>query len=266
MSSPSGFLAVDCGNTRLKATWMPDAAGCEPEVRYFRADEPEGVMEWIEQLKRDFELRGALSVVGNIDARVAETLRLSLGGNFLILTPSLELPVRIAYHTPLTLGLDRKATACGAACRFPEEMLMVVDAGTALTVDLILPGGEFIGGNISPGLQLRFHSLHDFTARLPLVEDIDADTPEFGYDTHTAIKSGVIGGWIDEIAAAALRLSSHRSVRVILTGGDAPLAIQLLPSRIADLGGGKNEIEIDHYPHLLAEGLRAIYTHHENEI
>lgn len=267
MSNPGGFLAIDCGNTRLKATWMPDSEESSPEVRFFRAGEPEELMEWIENLKKSFEVSGALSVVGNLDARTIESLRRALRGNFLVLTPSVDLPIRLAYKTPSTLGLDRKATACGAAVRFPGESVLIADAGTALTLDYLSARSEFVGGNISPGLRLRFRSLHDCTSSLPLVEEPGDDLPEIGTDTLSAIRAGVVGGWIDEIAAAALRCAGKGAVRIMLTGGDAPLAARLLPGRIASLGGeAVDDIKIDHSPHLLAEGLRAIYRHHENEI
>ncbi len=286
MSGDGGFLAIDCGNTRIKAVWFPSsdcadfggdcadygggkypAVDCaSPVVRYFSSEDSEDLIDWIESLKKEAEMSGALSVVGNMDARLTESLRLALGDRFMVLTPATQLPIGLGYRTPQTLGLDRKATACAAAARYPGERVLVIDAGTAVTTDLVTEQGVFEGGNIAPGLRLRFRSLHDFTARLPLIETADSDVPEFGFDTPSAIKAGVIGGWIDEMAAAAVRISASGPVRILLTGGDAPLAAEMLPDRISCLTSGNiDNIKIEHTPHLLAEGLRVIYRHHENK-
>ncbi|MDE6271608.1 MAG: type III pantothenate kinase [Muribaculaceae bacterium] len=267
MSGDKGFLAIDCGNTRIKAVWFSSAVNSDPEIRYFSSRDSEGLIDWIEELKKKEELSGALSVVGNIDTRLTESLRHTLRERFLALTPATSLPISLGYRTPQTLGMDRKATACAAAARYPGEKIIVIDAGTAVTIDLITPEGVFEGGNISPGLRLRFRSLNEFTARLPLIEEADRYIPAFGFDTPSAIRAGVIGGWIDEMAAVAVRESSAGKVRIILTGGDSELAVEMLSERIRNLNPGcQNNIEIEHIPHLLAEGMRVIYRHHETEI
>ncbi|MBD5176397.1 MAG: type III pantothenate kinase [Bacteroidales bacterium] len=275
MIKSEGFLAVDCGNTRLKATFLPDdptsRAGSDAEsdpeggaeVRFFPGDRSDLLMEWVEQLKERVSLRGALAVVGKVDVRLAETLRQALDDNFLAMTPATELPIGLAYRTPLTLGLDRKATACAAVWRFPGQGALVVDAGTALTLDLIDADGVFVGGNISPGLRLRFRSLNAFTAKLPLIEEVGEDIPDFGFHTHSAIRAGVVGGWADEVEGNIRRAMLTGVGRVLLTGGDAALLLGMLCSRFEnELDSGN--LKIEHYPHLLAEGLRAIYRHHEN--
>ena len=253
-----GFLAVDLGNTRLKATWLPDVG--EPETAYFDRDDVEGLMSMVE---RYGVRRIGMSSVGNVNARLAETLRQAVDGNFLLMTPATELPVRISYEDSRTLGLDRKATAVAAAGICRGEAVTVVDAGTAVTVDLVSADGEFLGGNISPGLSMRFEALHRFTARLPQIDVRDAafrdaQIPAFGHSTREAMLAGAAGGMLDEICAAALRGVEAGARRMPLTGGDAPWLLGRLRSRL------DGKLTIDYEPDLLAKGIRAIYRHHED--
>lgn len=269
--SPGGFLVVDRGNTRLKATYMPDDAGTLPDrgirVMEYRPSDIESLMEWVDVLKREGPLSGAMAAVGSTDARLVESLRLAMGERFMMMTAATPLPIRIGYLSASTLGLDRKATACGAAAAWPCERVAVVDSGTALTIDLIDSDGSFSRGNISPGLQTRLTSLHMLTARLPALNVADLCNrrrEEWGRDTSGAMWEGSLGGWIDETACRLLSASREGYGRAILTGGDSQLLMRHLPSALNALGGA--EIKIDYDPHLLAKGMREIYRHHENEI
>lgn len=266
--APGAFLAVDRGNTRLKATWMPaewrwsDAEGVE--TRTYDPADSESLMEWVEELSGRSPLAGALAAVGKVDARLVESLRKALAGKFLMISSSTSLPIGMRYSTPGTLGIDRKATACAAAARYPGEMLAVVDSGTALTVDIVTAAGEFLGGNISPGLQMRLDALHEHTARLPrLVARTEGLAGDWGSDTCSAIWNGACGGWADETAMALARAAGSAR-RAIVTGGDLPRLREMLPARLEAIGC--RNLTIDYDPHLLAEGMREIYRHHENEI
>ncbi|MGL5938621.1 MAG: type III pantothenate kinase [Phocaeicola sp.] len=133
------------------------------------------------------------------------------------LTP---IPIQNRYRTPHTLGMDRVAGVVGANYLHPHTPLLVIDAGTCITYDFITSKGIYEGGNISPGLQMRFEALHNFTNKLPLV-DKKGDSPLYGYDTETAIRSGVqkgiefeMGGYIEELK------KMHPGLFVFLTGGD----------------------------------------------
>ena len=168
------------------------------------------------------------------------------------LTHETPMPITLGYRTPQTLGRDRIATAVGAWSIAQGGDVLVIDAGTAITYDLVTADGCFVGGNIAPGLSLRFKSLHEHTGRLPLV-DADGDTPVMGYDTQTAIRSGVLLGLLGEIRSciAALRMS-YPALTVFLTGGDG----SLLHSRLVEEGTIYQE-------HLAAEGLNRIYLYNE---
>ncbi len=81
-----------------------------------------------------------------------------------------SIPLVNRYLTPDTLGYDRIAAAVGAYTICPGKTVLVIDAGTAITYDIVTAGGEYLGGNISPGLGIRFKSLNKYTNRLPLLE------------------------------------------------------------------------------------------------
>ena len=172
------------------------------------------------------------------------------------LTHETPMPIRLGYHTPQTLGRDRIATAVGAwsiAQRLDNTSdVLIIDAGTAITYDLVTIDGCFVGGNIAPGLGLRFKSLHEHTGLLPLV-DADGDTPVVGYDTTTAIRSGVLLGLLGEIKSYINDLKlSHPNLMVFITGGDG----KVLHSYLGD-------DNIIYYEHLAAEGLNRIHLYNQ---
>lgn len=137
-----------------------------------------------------------------------------------ILDENTRLPIKNDYHTPKTLGKDRIAAAVGAYNIFPNTNVLVVDAGTAITFDFINSDGVYKGGNISPGMTMRYNALHKFTARLPLLEATELDIL-IGKNTHEAIIAGVQNGIIFEIDAYIKKLlEQYHDLKVILTGGD----------------------------------------------
>lgn len=151
---------------------------------------------------------------------------------FIHLTRRTQLPVTNLYATPETLGNDRIAAVVGASNIFPEKNVLVVDAGTALTFDLITHDKQYLGGNISPGLKMRFKSLHHFTGSLPLCSEKD----EFGLvsdSTESAIVSGVQLGMILEIDGYIDQLKKrYKELQVVLTGGDSIFFDKKLKSSI----------------------------------
>lgn len=135
------------------------------------------------------------------------------------LTSDMSLPLVIDYDPPCALGADRIAAAIGGATVYPGEMLLVVDAGTAVTYDVVTPDGHFAGGNIAPGMNMRLEALHRFTARLPRVtvpREIRSDRI-FGHDTSAAMILGSIYGIIGAITYYKSQLSPDP--RVVMTGG-----------------------------------------------
>jgi type III pantothenate kinase len=124
------------------------------------------------------------------------------------------------YNTPETLGKDRLAGVVGAMQLMPASDILVIDAGTALTYDIVTSSGEYLGGAISPGITMRYKALHTFTNRLPLL-DYNDDAQLIGYDTSSCIHSGVLNGAAAEMEGIIQQYRQiYPGLRIILTGGD----------------------------------------------
>lgn len=151
---------------------------------------------------------------------------------YLQLNHQTPLPITNAYGTPETLGKDRLAAIVGAWELYSGENCLVIDAGTCITYDLLTSDGVYLGGNISPGLGLRFRAMHEFTARLPLVsagEILD----NIGSSTETAMRNGGQLGVVLEMEGfIQLFTEQFGALRIILTGGDADFFVKALKSEI----------------------------------
>ena len=137
-------------------------------------------------------------------------------------THQTALPITILYKSVETLGLDRIANAVGAAAMFPEKNVLSIQAGTCLVFDFVNEKKEYLGGSISPGMKMRFQSLHEKTKKLPYVTAKDIFPPCLGADTDTAICSGIVNGmrceidgFIDDYKA------KFNNLITLLSGGDA---------------------------------------------
>jgi type III pantothenate kinase len=138
-----------------------------------------------------------------------------------VLKKDLPLPVKNLYKTPETLGMDRLAAVCGAQQLYPHAHCLVVDAGTCITYDFKDQAGNYHGGSISPGLNMRFRAVHTFTAKLPLVTPKPA-AKLIGDSTEAAIQSGVVNGLLMEIDGIIRQYQEKfPELQVILCGGDA---------------------------------------------
>lgn len=162
--------------------------------------------------------RGILSSVIDLDESVRAAWE-ALPFPRLQLNSHTPLPITHRYATPETLGPDRIAAVVGAHDRFPNHDILVIDAGTAITYDFIDHHGCYHGGNIAPGMAMRFKALHAFTGRLPLVES-SADVPLLGDTTASAIQSGVVRGIQWEMEGCIRQLQRiYPDLLVFLTGG-----------------------------------------------
>jgi type III pantothenate kinase len=161
--------------------------------------------------------RGILCTVKQIDISILSYLGKELSA-FFELCEQMQTPLVLDYRTPQTLGMDRVAAATGAYLLHPGKNLLVIDIGTAITFDFVDESGYYKGGNISPGPELRFKALHHFTGKLPLVNE-QGNIPALGYDTVTAIRSGVIEGIVREIDSYINDYEKKCNVFTFLTGG-----------------------------------------------
>ncbi len=166
--------------------------------------------------------------------------------SFYRLSHHLSLPIQLMYDTPETLGLDRIAGVAGAQVSFPGEPVLIIDMGTAITFDLLSSEGQFLGGNISPGMEIRFRSLQRYTDNLPLVQFND-QIEMLGASTVEAIQAGVQNGILFEIESYINALiNKYNGLRVILTGGASEYFVKKL----------KKTIFVD--PNLVLKGLNHI--------
>ena len=160
------------------------------------------------------------TIISTVKTVNDELLKISKYFNAIILNKEILIPIKNKYKSLDTLGNDRLAGVVGANALWPKKNLLVIDAGTCLTIDLISADGEYIGGRISPGIKMRFLSLNTFTDKLPLLK-LEKSTPFIGDDTISSIISGVQQGILDEIKSA---ISDYRAqfseLIVIVTGGD----------------------------------------------
>ncbi|MDE6769454.1 MAG: type III pantothenate kinase [Muribaculaceae bacterium] len=251
-ANPLHLLTIDQGNSSAKVTVWDD--GREVETHRIYSMSIEELIPMLESTEID---SCAYCSVGHTDAKFLETLRRMLDGRLLVLTPLTPVPIRIVYGTRSTLGNDRVAAAVGAARLFPGEGSLVVDAGTAVTIDVVDNEGTFLGGNIAPGVRLRFSSLHEATSQLPMV-DSPGEVARFGHDTVSAIRSGVVGGMVSEIADAyAYAVEKYGCRHIVLTGNDAPQLLPLLEER---------GLPVAVQPNLVGLGLLCIFRYNLNNI
>ena len=232
-------LVIDLGNSRAKTAVFNK----NEIVTVFTIEDPSPDRLLSLGLDRFNMTAGIISSVSdNPESYMAAFPELS----WIMLNAGTPLPIRNNYQTPETLGKDRLAGVVGGHLMKPGQDLLIIDAGTALTIDFISREGVYSGGSISPGLSMRFNALHTFTTRLPLLkyEEIDFLT---GRNTHQSILTGVINGMRAEIDGIIdLYRISCPDVSVILTGGDTYYFEKIL----------KNNIFA--FPNLVLTGLKLI--------
>ncbi|MGS2740364.1 type III pantothenate kinase [Sinomicrobium sp. M5D2P17] len=142
------------------------------------------------------------------------------------------LPFENRYATPRTLGADRVALVSAAYREYPGQNVLVVDSGTCITYDFLNVRGQYLGGAISPGIQMRYKALHTFTARLPLIDSTRLED-FIGDSTASSISSGVLNGVVNEIDGVIGQYKERfEHLTVILTGGDLDFLSKQLKSSI----------------------------------
>jgi type III pantothenate kinase len=146
----------------------------------------------------------------------------ALSKNILQLTWQTPLPIKNLYETPQTLGMDRLAAVLGAWRLYPNQPCLVIDAGSCVTYDLLTQDSQYAGGSISLGIRMRFRALHEFTAKLPLLEPTPVEVDLVGKNTNSALQSGVIRGFCFEMQGIIAEYQRRfEDLQIILCGGDA---------------------------------------------
>ncbi|MBL0134496.1 MAG: type III pantothenate kinase [Chitinophagaceae bacterium] len=236
---PSITLCFDFGNTRLKCAVFDGRELLD--VIVLENDETSTIQAILEKYK---PVKTLLSSVIKHNPEINSLLDSS--SRFHLLDHHSKLPITSPVGKPETIGADRLGLVVAAVDLFPRMNNLIVGLGSAITYNFVNKYHEFLGGGISPGMEMRFKSLHTFTALLPLVEK-DWNFPLVGYDTRTNILSGVILGMAKEIDGTIDAYAErYGNFNVLLTGGDAPYFVYHL----------KNKIFAD--PNLIYKGLYAI--------
>ncbi len=241
-------LIIDLGNTCTKISVFNNGQLIHHQVVHRMND------SFFIELKNKFP-RLSYTILSSVAQQVDE-LKPLLAEHFqyvLFFEHNTALPITSAYASPQTLGLDRLAAAVGAWRCKPKQNSLIIDMGTAITIDFLNEQGTFLGGNISPGMNTRFRALHKFTHRLPKLEPIE-EWPQIGTDTPSAMRAGVqkgvffeLKGYIDEFRA------NYKSLTVFLSGGEAFFFAKKFKSIIFA-------------PNLLAEGLNSILEFNMKEL
>jgi len=236
---PVTTLCLDFGNTRLKyAIFRDDRL---ESVSVLEHDGPDLVRDIVQEFRPQ---KSILSSVVNHPPEIERILQDATA--FHKLSHQTQMPFTVPVGKPETMGADRLALAAAAVQFFPGKNNLVVGLGTAITFNFINQYHQFLGGGISPGMEMRFKSLRDYTAKLPLVKR-DWNFPLVGYDTRTNILSGVILGMAKEIDGTIdAYLERYGNFNVVLTGGDCTYFA----------GHLKNQIFAD--PDFLYKGLYAL--------
>ena len=216
-------LAIDIGNTRIKAAVFEDNTLLE--VFIFTKQALINRLDYI--INRFPKIKDlVIASVENIDEKMFLYIEKKVEIHFI--THESRFPFTNLYATPTTLGVDRMILATNAVLQFPNQNRLVIDAGTCITYDFIDEKDNYLGGAISPGIRLRYESLHQQTAKLPL---LTKNNPEsfIGNSTNESIHSGIINGVVLEIDGfISLYKTQYNKFIIILTGGDTEfLAMQL---------------------------------------
>ena len=232
-------LCLDFGNTRMKCGVFVDGEFQEEQI--LENDHEDTIRALLDRFQ---PTRTILSSVIHHNPRMEELLRATT--HFQLLDHHSKVPVTTPVGKPETIGADRLALVVAAVTLFPGKNNLVIGLGSAITYNYINKDKEFIGGGISPGMEMRFKSLHEYTARLPLVK-ADWNFPLAGYDTRTNILSGVILGMAKEIdGIIGAYQEKYDNFNVLMSGGDSAYFTRHLKSKIfAD-------------PYLIYKGLYAI--------
>ncbi len=235
-------FCIDFGNTRKKIGYF-NGNKLINEIT-LRQDYQQHIEELLERHKPESTI---LSSVVNHDAAIEEML--SQKTKLILLTDKTPLPFLNAYASPTTLGNDRLALVAALREYYPGKNGLAISVGTCITYNFLAANNTFRGGAISPGVNMRLRSLHDYTDQLPLVSDKGYDSL-LGFDTETAIRSGVLNGIASEIDGMIARFEEeYGEINAVLTGGDTRYFARRL----------KKEIFADQY--FTLKGLYAILVY-----
>lgn len=220
-------LTIDIGNTRVKLVVFNGEELIESDVVLHNE---------IIKLLHSYAIKYPSikrSIISNVGAEInglSDYLKKTY--EHLNIDTKTNLPIKINYKTPETLGVDRKALSVAAYKINKGNNSLIIDMGTCITYDVVTSKGIYEGGAISPGLDMRFKAMHNFTEQLPLVNFKETDSI-IGKDTKSSMINGVRLGIYSEIDAYidALKME-YKKLSVFITGGDSQFFVDKLKNTI----------------------------------
>lgn len=221
------ILTVDIGNTRIKGAVFEGNTQIDTFF-FIEKDFQKKIKNILKTHQKITDL--VVASVGDVEKESFLEFKKDLNVHFI--SHEDPFPFFNDYETPKTLGIDRMVLAAGATFQFPKQNKLVIDAGTCVTFDFIDDKNRYHGGAIAPGLRLRYQSLHNFTAKLPLLT-LESPKDLIGKSTSDSIHSGVVNGLVYEIDGFIDEYRSRYSnFIIILTGGDADFLAKRLKNTI----------------------------------
>jgi type III pantothenate kinase len=218
-------LVIDLGNTFQKL-----AVFSGEDMVFMEAHEQVTVKLLISVFNRFTINSGIISSVIHHEKDIESVVKSRC--HSVVLDHNTRLPLQNKYETPETLGKDRLAAAVAGNHIFPHKNVLVIDAGTCIKFDFVTAAAEYMGGAISPGLQMRLNALHTYTEKLPLIE-LTENKLLIGKNTTDSLLSGVINGALSEIDGIIDRYREiYPEIQVVLSGGDAEYLVSKLKNEI----------------------------------
>ena len=230
-------MAVDVGNARIKLGLFPRQTGNEfpdPMVTLVldgRRPEWNRITPWLKECAEPHVAWWIASVNRPATTRLLDWIRDRRPADPIGLLSAGDLPIAVELKRPDMVGVDRLLDAVAANhLRTSDRPAVVVDVGTAITVDLVSADGAFRGGAILPGIAMSARAMHEFTDLLPLVEisELGTPPPALGTATVEAMRSGLFWGAVGAIRQLIERLTGDDDPQVFLTGGAGPAVAELL--------------------------------------
>jgi type III pantothenate kinase len=256
------LIAVDVGNSRIKlglfrrgcATGLPEPVttlnltGRLPEFDQLDA--------WLATAGSAAHFRWHIGSVNRPAAsRLIDWLREHRAGDEIMLLTSGDLPLAVKLPRPDMVGVDRLLDGLAAnRLRTPGRPAVVVDVGSAITVDLVDAGGAFLGGAILPGIAMSARALHEFTDLLPQIDmaELAEPPPALGAATVAALRSGLFWGAVGAVRQLVEQLTGNSHAEVFVTGGAGPVVAQLMGTAAR------------YVPHLTLAGIALAAVWHAN--
>jgi type III pantothenate kinase len=260
---PSCLITVDVGNARIKiGVFRPYFGQAMPEPEQtlqLCGNDPswDDVGPWLDdalaKAGQQADAGGVAWWIGSVNrstsTRLIDWLHTHRPRDRVTLLAAGDLPLAVAVPRPDMVGVDRLLDAVAAnELRRPGRPAVVIDVGTAITVDLVSAEGEFLGGAILPGIAMSARAMHEFTDLLPLIEmsELTTPPPALGTCTNSAMRAGLFWGVVGAIRELIGQLTGQDDPEVFLTGGAGPVVAELL-------GGSAR-----HVPHLTLAGIALV--------